>query len=145
MENHEECLKLYFSESSIGPEEEWRCPHCDKKSECMMCQSIDHIKLPNVFIIHLSRFRYSKVGITKNNAKVICKDELNLNVIGINAEYNLIGIISHHGSMDMGHYVSATRIPGDTQFILCDDNFIEQIPTYEVLLLQPYILFYQRK
>ena len=59
-------------------------------------------------------------------------------------EYELCATISHHGTLNQGHYVSNVKING--QWFLCDDAFVSRSSEEEVLKNDSvYMMFYSKK
>ena len=134
----EECLKMYFSESSSAGDD-WRCEDCGQIAECSLTPSFG--TLPKVLIIHLSRFRYGNHGYVKNNVKISIPLSFDTDEFGINATYNIMGFVTHYGTMEGGHYTSVYREKSNN-FLYFDDNIVSSITQEEALGIQPYILFY---
>jgi len=53
----------------------------------------------------------------------------------------LVGVISHHGSSDSGHYTAITK--KEENWTLFDDNSTIHMPKQQVLQTQAYILLYR--
>ncbi|KAJ6216427.1 hypothetical protein RDWZM_007584 [Blomia tropicalis] len=59
LNNHttlQDCLDIYFREESLTAENAWMCPMCNSRQQCVKQLSV--WTLPNIFIIHLKRFRF---------------------------------------------------------------------------------------
>ena len=136
----EECLKMHFSESSSSGDD-WRCDNCGQIADCTIVPSFATI--PKVLIIHLARFRISNYGYVKNNVKITVPLTLNTEEFGVKGEYELLGFITHHGTMEGGHYTSVFK--DKSSFLYFDDSEVSTISTQEALSVQPYILFYSLK
>lgn len=138
----DDCLQMYFSESST--DEDHDCEFCNTKAECIMKSSMLQEHLPEVLILHLSRFRMGKNGYLKNNIEVVFTEELVLNDnLNVDATYTLFGFVTHYGSIDAGHYTSLGRI-GDNYYLF-DDDSVTPVDKEKGFQLQPYIMFYIRK
>ena len=55
-----DCLELYFREEKLGAENAWMCPGCKRRQQSVKKLSLWSI--PDVFIIHLKRFRLSSTA-----------------------------------------------------------------------------------
>jgi ubiquitin carboxyl-terminal hydrolase 22/27/51 len=140
-----DCLRLCFSDSSTNSKDHRRCEHCHEVTDCLLCPSFLPDFMPEVLIIHLSRFRIGKNGYVKNNIKVGFPDVLDLRAelgIDIDVRYQLLGFVSHYGSIDAGHYTSIMR-DGEHHFIF-DDKDVVPVDYEKARQLQGYLLFYQR-
>ncbi|OHT15567.1 Clan CA, family C19, ubiquitin hydrolase-like cysteine peptidase [Tritrichomonas foetus] len=137
-----DCIKLFFSDSS--PDDERECEFCKEKADCIMTPSLLSEHMPNILVLHLSRFRMGKNGFVKNNVKVDFPELLDFNEImpgGSNhATYKLFGYVTHYGSIDSGHYTSIGNI--NDQYYLFDDDTVSPVDKEKGLQLQPYIMFY---
>ena len=137
----EECLKMYFSESSSAGDD-WRCEDCGQIAECSITPSF--ATLPSVLIIHLSRFRFGNHGYVKNNVKISIPLSFETNGFGISSTFNLMGFVTHYGTMEGGHYTSVFRDKSNN-YLYFDDSVVSTITQEEALDIQPYILFYTKQ
>ena len=64
---------------------------------------------PKVLIIHLSRSIYDRSSSTKNTSKVSFPERLPLGSILNRRHYKLLGMVSHKGTHNSGHYESFRR------------------------------------
>lgn len=51
----EECFDLYTRAETLGAEDAWHCPYCNKKQEVV--KKLGLWSLPDILVIHLKRFR----------------------------------------------------------------------------------------
>ncbi|KAL7300267.1 hypothetical protein TKK_0006903 [Trichogramma kaykai] len=51
----EECFDLYTREETLGVEDAWHCPYCNRKQEVV--KKLGLWSLPDILVIHLKRFR----------------------------------------------------------------------------------------
>ncbi|XP_058805808.1 ubiquitin carboxyl-terminal hydrolase 31 isoform X2 [Phymastichus coffea] len=51
----EECFELYTRAETLGVEDAWHCPHCNRKQEVV--KKLGLWSLPSILVIHLKRFR----------------------------------------------------------------------------------------
>ncbi|XP_015928768.1 ubiquitin carboxyl-terminal hydrolase 31 [Parasteatoda tepidariorum] len=63
-----ECFDLYFNEERLGVEDARMCPYCHHRLPCVKTLSLWSI--PDVFIVHLKRFRQSSSQRVKNTTVV---------------------------------------------------------------------------
>ena len=133
-----DCIKINFDEELL---EDHVCDVCNKTDECTLTTSLDSSHLPQILIIHLSRFRYGHNGYVKNNIDVRFTETLNLKEsLNVDATYSLFGYVSHYGSIDTGHYTSLAKLNG--HYYLFDDETVTEVDPERGFQLQPYILFY---
>ncbi|KAG7662492.1 uncharacterized protein J8A68_004023 [[Candida] subhashii] len=118
-------------------------------------------KLPEILIIHLKRFSYTKdqdIQIEKlrkkidyNHDLIIPKDILSSHNEIEEFKYRLIAVVYHHGSSaDAGHYTSDIY-KGNEEWWRIDDTLLKKITNEEVLnagteenIKNAYILLYQK-
>jgi ubiquitin carboxyl-terminal hydrolase 22/27/51 len=138
-----DCLRLCFSDSSTNSKDDRRCEHCHEVTDCLICPSFLPDFMPLILIVHLSRFRVGKNGYVKNNIKVALPEVMDFQEdFGIPVRYQLLGFVSHYGSIDAGHYTSIMR-DGDFHFIF-DDEEVIPVDYEKARQLQGYLLFYQK-
>ena len=100
-------------------------------------------KWPQVIILTLKRWAYTKDGLCKINTKVHHDDRLRL--ADQTNHYRICGLIQHHGIARAGHYIAYVRGSGDT-WIFCDDECPPLVvPLQSVLNAEAYVLMYQRE
>ena len=135
----DECLQMFFSDSS--PDDRHECEFCSQMADCIMTPSLIEDCLPEVLVIHLSRFRYGKNGFVKNNIHIDFDEQLNLMpILNIDAKYHLLGFITHYGTIDMGHYTALAKV--NHKYYLFDDDTVTAVDKESGFQLQPYIMFY---
>ena len=64
---------------------------------------------------------------------------------GVEAKYDLTGMICHYGSMTFGHYYSVVKNQFDNTWYKYDDHTKIPITKHQIPKHNAYILFYQRK
>lgn len=126
----------------INPEQVSLSKECNN-CHCYGCFEKTHefIKVSPIIIITLQRFKVQKMYKTKIDTLI--KFPLT-NLVILNNEYDLYGIINHTGSIENGHYTSIIKI--DTKWILFDDSRYEEIKNKKELISEKaYILVYISK
>ncbi|GJN35548.1 hypothetical protein PR202_gb24336 [Eleusine coracana subsp. coracana] len=105
------CLEAFIKEEPLGPDDMWYCPGC--KEHRQASKKLDLWRLPEILIIHLKRFSYSRY--TKNKLETFVDfpiHDLDLSkYIGHRNQqmphnYRLFAISNHYGSMGGGHYTA---------------------------------------
>ncbi|XP_057954340.1 ubiquitin carboxyl-terminal hydrolase 8 isoform X2 [Malania oleifera] len=106
-----QCLEAFLKEEPLGPEDMWYCPGCKKHRQAS--KKLDLWRLPEILVIHLKRFSYSRF--TKNKLETYVDfpvDNLNLSAYIAQKDdqspyhYMLYAISNHYGSMGGGHYTA---------------------------------------
>ncbi|KAK9156916.1 hypothetical protein Scep_003490 [Stephania cephalantha] len=142
------CLEAFLKEEPLGPEDMWYCPGCKKPRQAK--KKLDLWRLPEILIIHLKRFSYSRF--IKNKLETFVDfpvHDLDLsNYIAYknskpSHRYMLYAVSNHYGTMGGGHY-TAFVYHGGNQWFEFDDSRVDPISAGEVKTTAAYVLFYRR-
>ncbi|EPS63126.1 ubiquitin carboxyl-terminal hydrolase, partial [Genlisea aurea] len=106
------CLEAFLREEPLGPDDMWFCPVC--KKHCQAAKKLDLWRLPEILVIHLKRFSYSRF--LKNKLDAFVDFPLHdLDLAGyiaappderISRRYMLYAVSNHYGTMGGGHYTA---------------------------------------
>ncbi|KAK4316327.1 hypothetical protein Pmani_012511 [Petrolisthes manimaculis] len=124
---------------------EWDCPHCRR---CHLCRhQISLVRLPPVLIIHLSR--NSEAETTSKTKVDFPADNFTLSQHlpeGFHSPlYELVGVVSHHGTLSSDHYTAFCRSHSDQMWSLYNDHQVIHTSLQKVQAdPDAYLLFYQR-
>ncbi|XP_052726900.1 ubiquitin carboxyl-terminal hydrolase 8 isoform X2 [Vigna angularis] len=141
------CLEAFLQEEPLGPEDMWYCPGCKKHRQAS--KKLDLWRLPEILVIHLKRFQYSRY--LKNKLET-CVDfpvdnlDLTAYISHVNGEsyhYTLYAVSNHYGSMGGGHYTAFVHRGGD-QWYDFDDSHVNPISKEKIKSSAAYVLFYRR-
>ncbi|XP_019453814.1 PREDICTED: ubiquitin carboxyl-terminal hydrolase 8-like isoform X1 [Lupinus angustifolius] len=141
------CLEAFLQKEPLGPEDMWYCPSC--KKPCQASKKLDLWRLPEVLVIHLKRFQYSRFMKNKLETYVdFPVDNLDLSAYiaygnGKSYRYTLYAISNHYGSMGGGHYTAFVHHGGD-QWYDFDDGHVHPISKEKIKSGAAYVLFYRR-
>ncbi|KAK7257573.1 hypothetical protein RIF29_31634 [Crotalaria pallida] len=141
------CLEAFLQEEPLGPEDMWYCPNC--KEHRQASKKLDLWRLPEVLVIHLKRFQYSRFMKNKLETYVdFPVDNLDLSTYiaygnGKSHRYMLYAISNHYGSMGGGHYTAFVHHGGD-QWYDFDDSHVHPISKEKIKSGAAYVLFYRR-
>ncbi|VVB02942.1 unnamed protein product [Arabis nemorensis] len=144
------CLEAFLREEPLVPDEMWFCPQCNERRQAS--KKLDLWRLPEVLVIHLKRFSYSRsmkhkletfvnfpihdLDLTKYVAnKNLSKPQL----------YELYALTNHYGGMGSGHYTAHIKLLDDNRWYNFDDSHISHINEDDVKTGAAYVLFYRRK
>ncbi|CBI39133.3 unnamed protein product, partial [Vitis vinifera] len=142
------CLEAFLKEEPLGPEDMWNCPCCKKHRQAS--KKLDLWRLPEILVIHLKRFSYSRFW--KNKLETFIDfpiDDLDLSTYiaqknsHLSNHYKLYAICNHYGGMGSGHYTAFVR-HGGNQWYEFDDSRVSPIGEDEIKTSAAYVLFYQR-
>ncbi|XP_075484454.1 LOW QUALITY PROTEIN: ubiquitin carboxyl-terminal hydrolase 8-like [Primulina tabacum] len=142
------CLEAFLKEEPLGPEDMWYCPVC--KKHCQASKKLDLWRLPEILVIHLKRFSYSRY--LKNKLETFV--DFPIHDLDMSAyidqkgarssnRYILYAISNHYGSMGGGHYTAFVHHGGDRWYDF-DDSHLSPISEDKIKTSPAYVLFYRR-
>lgn len=107
--NLDDCFNLFTKKEELSDSDLWYCPSCKEHQHAT--KQIDLWTLPQVLIIHLKRFSYSRIYRDKIDTLVdfpITNLDLTDSVKNTdqkikNNKYNLIAVSNHYGGLGGGH------------------------------------------
>ncbi|XP_061621358.1 ubiquitin carboxyl-terminal hydrolase 11 isoform X2 [Phyllopteryx taeniolatus] len=149
----QECIQLFTTVETLEEENPWYCPMCKKHQ--LATKKLDLWSLPEVLIIHLKRFSYTKF--TREKLDTIVDFPLrNLDFSGCllkkklsNGEppsrYDLIAVSNHYGGLRDGHYTSYARNKDNGQWYYFDDSKVTYATEEQIMTNAAYVLFYHRQ
>ncbi|XP_043245405.1 ubiquitin carboxyl-terminal hydrolase 15-like [Amphibalanus amphitrite] len=144
-----DCIDLFTSTEKLGVNDAWYCPDCKKHQEAT--KKFDLWSLPDVLIIHLKRFSYTRIFRDKIDALVEFPTRgLNMgpHLLDPNrpcSTYDLIGVSNHYGGMGGGHYVAYCKNRDDNRWYYFDDSSVTEASEDAVCTKAAYVLFYMRR
>ncbi|KAJ3671901.1 hypothetical protein LUZ60_007980 [Juncus effusus] len=144
------CLDAFLREEPLEPDEDmWLCPRC--KEQRQASKKLDLWRLPDVLVIHLKRFSFSRS--TKHKLETF----VNFPIYGLDLTnyvankkssqglvYDLYALSNHYGSMASGHYTAHIKLLDENKWYSFDDSHVSQISIEEVRSSAAYVLFYRR-
>lgn len=142
------CLEAFLKEEPLGPEDMWYCPGC--KQHRQATKKLDLWRLPEILVIHLKRFSYSRY--TKNKLEAYVDfpvDDLDLSMYIANKNtqpsfrYVLYAISNHYGGLGGGHYTAFVHHGGGRWYDF-DDSNVYPINEEKIKTSAAYVLFYRR-
>ncbi|KAL8144007.1 hypothetical protein V2J09_017039 [Rumex salicifolius] len=141
------CVEAFLKEEPLGPEDMF-CPSCKEHRQAK--KKLDLWKLPEILVIHLKRFSYSRY--TKNKLETFVDfpiDDLDLAMYiaskdaNKSCRYMLYAISNHYGSLGGGHYTAFVH-HGGAQWYDFDDSHVCPISKDRIKTSAAYVLFYRR-
>ncbi|XP_010420992.1 PREDICTED: ubiquitin carboxyl-terminal hydrolase 8 [Camelina sativa] len=142
------CLEAFLTEEPLGPDDMWYCPGCKEHRQAI--KKLDLWRLPEILVIHLKRFSYSRFMKNKLEAYVdFPLDDLDLSTYisykngQTTYRYMLYAISNHYGSMGGGHYTAYVHHGGDRWYDF-DDSHVHPISQEKIKTSAAYVLFYKR-
>ncbi|XP_010929801.2 ubiquitin carboxyl-terminal hydrolase 5 isoform X1 [Elaeis guineensis] len=143
------CLDAFLREEPLVPEDMWYCPKC--KEQRQASKKLDLWRLPEVLVIHLKRFSFSRS--TKHKLETFVNfpiHDLDLTNYVANKNssqrqiYELYALSNHYGSMASGHYTAHIKLLDENRWYNFDDSHISPINEDDVKSAAAYVLFYRR-
>ncbi|KAL7124612.1 hypothetical protein ABFS83_14G060800 [Erythranthe nasuta] len=143
------CLEGFLREEPLVPEDMWYCPQCEERRQAS--KKLDLWRLPEVLVIHLKRFSYSRSMKHKLDTYVnfpLHDFDLTNYVANKNNTcrqiYELYALTNHYGGMGSGHYTAHIKLTDENRWYNFDDSHITAINEEEVKSAAAYVLFYKR-
>ncbi|URE22780.1 ubiquitin carboxyl-terminal hydrolase [Musa troglodytarum] len=143
------CLDAFLREEPLVPEDMWYCPRC--KEQRQASKKLDLWRLPEVLVIHLKRFSFSRS--TKHKLETFVNFPIHdLDLTNYVAHkkgsqrqiYELYALSNHYGSMASGHYTAHIKLLDENRWYNFDDSHISPINEEDVKSAAAYVLFYRR-
>ncbi|XP_010535731.1 PREDICTED: ubiquitin carboxyl-terminal hydrolase 8 isoform X2 [Tarenaya hassleriana] len=142
------CLEAFLTDEPLGPDDMWYCPGCKEHRQAV--KKLDLWRLPEILVIHLKRFSYSRFMKNKLETYVdfpIGDLDLSSYISHKNGQtayrYMLYAISNHYGSMGGGHYTAFVHHGGDRWYDF-DDSHVHPISMEKIKTSAAYVLFYRR-
>ncbi|KAI5560173.1 hypothetical protein BDE02_16G028800 [Populus trichocarpa] len=143
------CLEGFLREEPLVPEDMWYCPKCKERRQAS--KKLDLWRLPEVLVIHLKRFSYSRSMKHKLetfvNFPIRDFDLTNYIANKNNTQrqlYELYALTNHYGGMGSGHYTAHIKLLDENRWYNFDDAHISPINEEDVKSAAAYVLFYRR-
>uniref|UniRef100_A0A3Q2EIZ1 ubiquitinyl hydrolase 1 n=1 Tax=Cyprinodon variegatus TaxID=28743 RepID=A0A3Q2EIZ1_CYPVA len=143
----QDCIELFTNMETLEEENPWYCPVCKKHQ--LATKKLDLWSLPEVLIIHLKRFSYTKF--TREKLDTIVDFPLRPSEPVQNGcdrsqgRYDLIAVSNHYGGLRDGHYTSYAQNKDSAQWFYFDDSKVTVASEDQIMTSAAYVLFYQRQ
>lgn len=144
------CLDSFHKRETLN-DYHYHCPQCNTTDDPAKQLTID--KLGSMLTLQLKRFEHLPNG---NNVKLTnfveyplylnvtkyCDDgKLDDSAMAKDITYELIGVVSHKGTVNEGHYISTLKVNEDKWFRF-NDSMVSEISQEQALKDEAYLLFY---
>jgi len=137
-----ECIKGFCVPETLSEEDPWFCSVC--KLHKRASKKMDLWKLPEIFILHLKRFSYSKTWREKIDSYVDFP-LTSLTIEGHDEIYDLYAVSNHTGDMSGGHYTAYVKNLVNGKWYCHDDQRVSPIEESTIKSTMAYVLFYLRR
>jgi hypothetical protein len=145
----DDCLREFSKQENLDKNNEWYCSQCKSFKEAS--KKIDIWRVPQIVIIHLKRFVYTKNWRDKISTFVdfpLRGLELDPYIVDPNNRgniYDLYAISNHSGNLGGGHYTAYCRNSEDGKWYSHNDSSVRTVNGPDVVSSDAYVLFYQRR
>uniref|UniRef100_A0A8D0BDS9 Ubiquitin carboxyl-terminal hydrolase n=1 Tax=Salvator merianae TaxID=96440 RepID=A0A8D0BDS9_SALMN len=149
----QECIDLFTTVETLEEENPWYCPMC--KRHQLATKKLDLWSLPEILIIHLKRFSYTKFSREKLDTLVEFPiQDLDFSDFIIKPQkdtdpmlykYDLIAVSNHFGGLRDGHYTTFARNKDSGTWHYFDDSSVSAVSKAQIESKAAYVLFYQRQ
>ncbi|GAB4858108.1 ubiquitin-specific protease ubp10 [Ancistrocladus abbreviatus] len=144
------CLEAFLKEEPLGPDDMWYCPCC--KEHRQATKKLDLWRLPEILVIHLKRFSYSRYLKNKLDTFVsfpihnldLSKYVKSKNGLAASHVYELYAISNHYGGLGGGHYTAYAKLIDENKWYHFDDSHVSPVSEDGIKTSAAYVLFYRR-
>jgi len=137
----EDSLHQFIQSEILEGENAYWCDAC--KKTCRVTKTLSYTRTPTILIIHLPRLILGgKIQIHTSFDTTLDLEPYMTPRPPQPHDMRLVGIISHYGTKNNGHYTAITR-RGD-EWTLFNDAIAVQTPTLQIHQTQAYILMYRK-
>jgi ubiquitin C-terminal hydrolase len=147
-----DCLELFCQTEQLGKTDEWFCPKCKKFQQAS--KKFDLWTLPEILVIHLKRFQYTKYWRDKIDSYVDYPiHDLDLETYVLSDEYkklhstgyDLFAVSIHGGGLGGGHYTAYGKQFVSGKWYSFNDSSVHPVNEEQVKTGGAYLLFYKRR
>uniref|UniRef100_A0A0D9XHX7 Ubiquitin carboxyl-terminal hydrolase n=1 Tax=Leersia perrieri TaxID=77586 RepID=A0A0D9XHX7_9ORYZ len=144
------CLDAFLKDEPLGPDDMWYCPRCKEHKQAS--KKLDLWRLPEILVVHLKRFSYSRFMKNKLDTFVnfpihdldMSRYAKHSSSDGQPPIYELYAVINHYGGMGGGHYSAYAKLVEEDSWYHFDDSHVSSVGEEEIRTSSAYLLFYRR-
>uniref|UniRef100_A0A452Y8C0 USP domain-containing protein n=1 Tax=Aegilops tauschii subsp. strangulata TaxID=200361 RepID=A0A452Y8C0_AEGTS len=144
------CLDAFLKDEPLGPDDMWYCPCC--KEHRQASKKLDLWRLPEILVVHLKRFSYSRYMKNKLDTFVNFPiHDLDMTKYAKHTSggdqphiYELYAVINHYGGLGGGHYSAYAKLIEEDSWYHFDDSHVSTVNEEETRTSAAYLLFYRR-
>jgi ubiquitin C-terminal hydrolase len=151
----QDCLDKFSESEQLAAEETFFCSKC--KQHLAPVKKMDVWATPDILIIHLKRFQYSKGMWSVQREKI--SELINFPIEDLDLRpyvkgpisdtappiYDLYAVSEHSGGLGGGHYTAKGLNFVDKQWYDFNDSSVSLVSSSSCVTPQAYVLFYKRK
>lgn len=152
----QECLDTLVEERKLTGDDMWYCPICEQLREVTLRTAVE--RLPQMLVLHLKRFYYTRARRGKISALVQFPTECLdfapwCESTKDSSLYDLYGVVNHYGGFGSGHYTAFARpsCPADGNdgaegsWYEFNDRACSRVLPDQLVTRAAYLLFYRRR
>ncbi|CAL9099304.1 unnamed protein product [Musa acuminata var. zebrina] len=144
------CLEAFLKEEPLGPDDMWYCPSC--KEHRQATKKLDLWRLPEILVVHLKRFSYSRFMKNKLDTFVnfsvhnldLSKYVTHRTSASQSHAYELYAVSNHYGGLGGGHYSAYAKLIEEDSWYHFDDSHVSPVEEDEIKTSAAYVLFYRQ-
>nr|AAN04210.1 Putative ubiquitin carboxyl terminal hydrolase [Oryza sativa Japonica Group] len=143
------CLDAFLKDEPLGPDDMWYCPRCTEHKQAS--KKLDLWRLPEILVVHLKRFSYSRFMKNKLDTFVNFPiHDLDMSRYANHSRgdqppiYELYAVINHYGGMGGGHYSAYAKLVEEDSWYHFDDSHVSSVGEEDIRTSSAYLLFYRR-
>jgi len=145
------CLSAFTEEEVLSKENAWYCNKC--KEFQMASKKMEIWRLPDLLVIHLKRFSFSRHYRNKITSLVrFPLKDLDLEnwvskscKLNQTTKYDLYGASMHSGGMGGGHYTAYAQSVKNNEWYYLNDSSVSRADAKDTQSPCAYLLFYKRQ
>ncbi|XP_031574370.1 ubiquitin carboxyl-terminal hydrolase 20-like [Actinia tenebrosa] len=150
----QDCLSAFFSADELKGDNMYSCEKCKKlRNGIKLCKVL---KLPEILCVHLKRFKHEMYFSSKISHFIsfpttsldmkhfLAKDYRSSMSHKPSTTYDLVAVISHHGSVGAGHYIAFAKNYISNKWYEFNDSWVSEVSESYVSEVEAYVLFYRK-
>lgn len=161
-----DCVEAFCQAEQLDESDTWYCKKC--KDHVRAVKKLDLWHLPDVLVVHLKRFSYSRYSRDKldtniqfpvqgldlsdyipspcsSSKKLKLSDDESSEIPAKEPIYDLYAVSNHFGGLGGGHYTAFCKMPDDQAWYDFDDSHISPTQPSNIQSPAAYLLFYSRR
>jgi len=154
-----DCFDLFTKPEILDEDNLWYCNKCKEHKQAT--KKMDVYKLPSVLILHLKRFKTSRVHsigsffFSGGSSKITTLVDFPLEGLDLSKYtlgkweeppiYDLFAVTNHYGSLGGGHYTAYAKSPLKKLWYDFNDSSVSRQSPDEIVTSAGYLLFYKKR
>lgn len=143
-----ECMEEFSKEEKLEGDERWNCPKC--KTLVDSTKKMEIWKLPNLLIVHLKRFKFTREKRAKIRTLIDFPHvDLDLTKVAAGQQrdkpiYDLYAVSNHEGNLGGGHYYTFAKNRDDANWYAYNDSEVLTLSPDQLVSPAAYLLFFSK-